>query len=104
MLARADRTFKLSPHRESSRNSSSHQQWGSDAETFDLDRNNSGHLGFGIGVHFCLGAALARMEAECALHRLLPLLEKSRYSGDALEPIDSVQFRGVQSLQFEKTG
>jgi cytochrome P450 len=40
--------------------------WGASAAEFDLHRDTSGHLGFGVGVHFCLGAALARMEAECA--------------------------------------
>lgn len=76
-------------------------QWGADAELFDLDRVTAGHVSLGVGVHFCLGAALARMEAACAITRLLPLLEKSRFMGHALEPIDSVQFRGVRSLVFE---
>jgi len=76
-------------------------RWGANASAFDLDRNTSGHLGFGVGAHFCLGAALARMEAECAVTRLLPLLEKSRWTGGEMLPIDSVQFRGVRSLEFE---
>jgi len=75
--------------------------WGPSAGDFDLDRDSSGHLGFGVGAHFCLGAALARMEAECAVTRLLPLLEKSRWTEDEMVPIDSVQFRGVRSLRFE---
>ena len=75
--------------------------WGASAGDFDLDRDASGHLGFGVGVHFCLGAALARMEAECAVTRLLPLLEKSRWTGGERVPVDSVQFRGVRSLAFE---
>ncbi len=75
--------------------------WGPRAAEFDLDRDTSAHLGFGVGVHFCLGAALARMEAECAVTRLLPLLEKSRSTGGEVAPIDSVQFRGVRSLEFE---
>jgi cytochrome P450 len=33
-----------------------------DGETFDLDRSTDGHLGFGHGVHSCLGAPLARLE------------------------------------------
>ncbi len=76
-------------------------RWGDDAERFDLDRDTSGHLGFGIGAHFCLGAALARMEARIVFDRLLPLLEHSRFTGHAIEPIDSVQFRGVRALGFE---
>jgi cytochrome P450 len=77
-------------------------RWGADASAFDLDRNTSGHLAFGVGAHFCLGAALARMEAECSVIRLLPLIEKSRWTGGELLPIDSIQFRGVRSLEFER--
>lgn len=38
---------------------------------FALDRESSRHLAFGLGVHFCLGAQLARLEASCALNALL---------------------------------
>jgi cytochrome P450 len=78
------------------------ERWGPDAESFDLDRAASGHTGFGLGAHFCLGAALARREADCALRRLLPLLARSRFEGHALTPIDSVQFRGVSKLGFAR--
>ncbi|MEU6117025.1 cytochrome P450 [Streptomyces sp. NPDC047117] len=43
---------------------------GPTAEEFDLSRPSSEHLAFGHGVHFCLGAPLARMEAEIALRGL----------------------------------
>jgi len=42
-----------------------------DSETLDLERGDSHHLAFGHGIHFCLGAALARMEGELALRSLL---------------------------------
>jgi cytochrome P450 len=77
--------------------------WGEGAEEFDLDRNTAGHLGFGLGIHFCIGAALARMEAQVALEELLPLLQESEFEGHAFEPIDSVQFRGVSSLRFRRS-
>jgi cytochrome P450 len=76
------------------------EHWGPDSEAFDLDRPASGHLAFGFGAHFCLGAALARLEADCALRALLPLLEQSSFEGHELCPIDSVQFRGVSRLGF----
>jgi len=40
-------------------------------DTFDVAREDNPHLGFGHGIHFCLGAPLARMEAEIALGSLL---------------------------------
>lgn len=42
-----------------------------DPDRLDLGRDTSGHLAFGHGVHYCLGAPLARMEAEVALSALL---------------------------------
>jgi cytochrome P450 len=47
-------------------------------ETFDVDRNTRGHLGFGYGVHQCIGANLARVEMQVAfttLARRLPGLK-----------------------------
>jgi hypothetical protein len=40
-------------------------------ELLDPDRDAGGHLAFGHGIHFCLGAPLARLEAEVALRSLL---------------------------------
>jgi cytochrome P450 len=44
---------------------------GAHAEEFDIHRSDARHLAFGHGIHFCLGAPLARMEAEVALRALL---------------------------------
>ena len=57
-----------------------------DPETFDADRNTRGHLGFGYGVHQCIGQNLARVEMQVAfatLARRLPGL-KLAVSPDAL--------------------
>ena len=40
-------------------------------DVFDIRRNTAGQLGFGIGPHFCVGHALARLEAECLLTELV---------------------------------
>ncbi|MDF2265245.1 cytochrome P450 [Streptomyces coacervatus] len=52
-----------------------------DAETFDPDRPERGHLGFGHGVHFCIGASLARVELRvvfATLARRLPALRLAK--------------------------
>ena len=42
--------------------------WGPTAETLDLTRENAGqHVSFGSGIHYCLGASLAKLEAEVAI-------------------------------------
>lgn len=42
-----------------------------DAETLDVGRDPNPHVGFGLGLHFCLGAPLARLELEITFRRLL---------------------------------
>ena len=54
-----------------------------DAMRFDIGRPNADqHLAFGIGVHFCLGAHLARMELEAFFRELLPRLESVELAGE----------------------
>jgi cytochrome P450 len=47
-----------------------HREFGETAETFDIERRPDRHLAFGYGAHFCLGAALARMEGKVALEQI----------------------------------
>jgi cytochrome P450 len=49
---------------------------------FDVARDPNKHLSFGYGVHFCLGAALARMEVNSFFAELLPRLESIELNGD----------------------
>lgn len=56
-----------------------------DPELHDAGRDTVGHVSFGHGLHFCLGASLARMETEVALRTLLdrfPGLEAAEPTGD----------------------
>ncbi len=49
---------------------------------FDVTRDPNKHIAFGYGVHFCLGAALARMEVSSFFSELLPRLESVELAGD----------------------
>ncbi len=62
------------------------------------ERSEKRHLGFGQGVHFCLGAGLARLEGEIALNALLDRFESLR-PGDGLpRRLQSTVIRGFESL------
>ena len=50
-------------------------------DEFDLHRERARHLSFGLGVHFCLGAAMARMEAEIALRALIECMPELKLLG-----------------------
>jgi cytochrome P450/ferredoxin-NADP reductase len=52
-----------------------------DPDTFDITRSRSRHLGFGEGIHGCLGAPLARLEARIALEEALPVLGDYELAG-----------------------
>jgi cytochrome P450 len=58
-------------------------------ETFDIDRNTRGHVGFGYGVHQCIGANLARVEMQVAFATLARRLPGLRL---AVSP-DELQFK-----------
>ncbi|MBV8979930.1 MAG: cytochrome P450 [Acidimicrobiia bacterium] len=73
------------------------RKWGDDAHRFDPGRDASGHVAFGFGPHFCLGAALARAETSSALEHLLPRLRGEAVAGE-VEWVDSMQFRGRRRL------
>jgi cytochrome P450 len=72
------------------------------ADVFDVTRDTSGHLGFGLGAHYCLGAALARLEARIALEALLDELPKLQRLHDKIEYADSFLVRGPHRLELAR--
>lgn len=67
-------------------------------DTLDVRRPESRHLAFGQGIHFCLGAPLARVEAEMALGALLKASADPHLGTETIEHFPSQVFRGVSSL------
>ena len=53
-----------------------------DPNRFDVTRSPNKHLAFGFGVHYCLGALLARMELRALLTELIPRLDHVELAGD----------------------
>lgn len=66
-------------------------------DRLDLTRQPNPHLGFGRGIHFCLGAPLARLEAQIALPALVQRFPRLRLDGDPA-PRPTIVIRGVQRL------
>jgi cytochrome P450 len=64
---------------------------------FDVGRDPNKHLAFGYGVHFCLGAALARMEVNSFFTELLPRLKAIELNGEP-ELIATVFVGGLKHL------
>jgi len=73
-----------------------------DPDKFDLDRTNTNqHLAFGTGVHFCLGAMLARQEMKCAIREIVNSVESLELAvpPDQLDLSTSmVILRGLKNL------
>ena len=67
-------------------------------DRLDIGRQSNKHLAFGSGPHFCLGAALARMEAETAIRTLLARYSNLRLEKQKLHWHKGLTFRGVKSL------
>ena len=71
-----------------------------DPDRLDLGRDSSGHLAFGHGIHYCLGAPLARLEAEIAFSHLLARFGSMRLAvpADSLSWRPSTLIHGLKAL------
>ena len=69
-----------------------------DPDRFDVERDTQGHVAFGLGVHFCLGASLARLEARIALEELLVRYAGFEHCAPRVHYVDSYVVRGPKRL------
>jgi cytochrome P450 len=64
-------------------------------DTFDITRENNRHLGFGLGIHYCLGSALARSEGQIAINTLLQRYPTLRLAA----PPEQLKWRTIPILR-----
>ena len=69
-----------------------------DADRFDVQRSFDGHVSFGYGIHFCIGAALARMEGRIALEETLKRIPTWEVDHDRTKRLHTSTVRGYAEV------
>ena len=69
-----------------------------DPDRFDIGRKPNPHVSFGAGIHYCLGASLARIEGQEVFRALAERFGTLRLETEELEYAPSIQFRSLTSL------
>ena len=72
-----------------------------DPDRLDLSRDPNRHLAFGLGVHYCLGAPLARLEGQIAIGTLLRRVPNIRIGRGPLRWRRGLVLRGLEALPVE---
>ena len=72
-----------------------------DPDRLDITRRSGRHIAFGYGIHFCIGAPLARIEASIAFNSLLRRFPALRLKDDKIEWREEIVFRGLNSLTVQ---
>jgi cytochrome P450 len=70
-----------------------------DPDTFDIARDPNPHVGFGGGIHHCLGANLARVEGQEALRAITQRFAPFRVATERLAYHTLLSLRGLQALE-----
>ena len=78
------------------------RQWGEDAHRFDVTRKATGHVGFGSGIHTCVGQMMARLEGEIVLTELARRVSTVDLAGTPVRQLSNT-LRGLDSLPLHLT-